>query len=142
MKYTATLLAATAILAFTAVEASAQSRGVVRAQGQNGAVAAGAGPNGAFVRGRGAVQNSDGSVTAGSAGAVRGPAGARAARGSTTTVNPDGSASRESRFGAAGANGAVSSSGSSTRNADGTYTGARNTQAVGAQGGTYPGATT
>jgi len=89
------------------------------------------------------VQNADGSVTAGSAGAIRTPMGGRAVRGSTTTVNPDGSATRRGGFAAQGAQGgAVTSQGSSTLNADGTYSGSRTTNATGPQGQTYQGTTT
>jgi hypothetical protein len=118
--------------------------GRVRARGENGVVTGAVGPSGgATVRGRGAVQNPDGSVTAGSAGAVRTPAGNAAVRASTTTVNPDGSAVRRSGFAAQGANGASAvSEGTTTRNADGTYDSTRNTQATTATGNTYQGTTT
>lgn len=135
MKHASALVAATALFALVAADATAQSRGRVRAAGENGAVAAGVGPQGgAFVRGRGAVQNPDGSTTAAGGGAARGPNGGRVARGATTTVNPDGSATRRGAVAAQGPNGGSgSSTGSATRNADGTYSGARNTAATGSQ---------
>lgn len=142
MKYVVTLAAATAMLAFSVADASAQSRGHVRAQGPNGMVGAGASQNGAYVRGRGSVNNSDGSVTYGSGGAIAGVNGGGGVRGSTTNVNPDGSVSRNSVAAAAGVNGGVSTQGSTNRNSDGTWSGSRNTQAVGAQGSTYQGSTT
>jgi hypothetical protein len=138
-----TMTLAAAALAFSMAGVAEAREGRIAARGQNGAVIAGAGPNGgAVVRGRGAVQNEDGSVTAGSAGAVRTPSGGRAARASTTTANPDGSATRRGGFAAEGANGSVASSGSATRNADGTASGSRSTSATNAAGGTYQGTTT
>jgi hypothetical protein len=118
--------------------------GRARARGDQGVVTATSGPNGgAATRSRGATQNADGSVTAGSAGAARTPQGGRAARGSTTTANPDGSATRTSRAAAEGANGgSASTQGATTRNADGTVTSSRETNGTNPQGGTYQGVTT
>lgn len=143
MKTLSVLVAATAVFAMTAYDASAQSRGRVRAQGPNSAVAAGYGPNGGtYVRGGGVQHNADGSVTARSGGAARGPNGGAAVRGSTTTLNPDGSASRQSGAAARGPNGGtVASTGSATRNADGTYSGQRSTEATGPNGNSYSGST-
>lgn len=141
--FTKTSMIALAVAAL-AISGVAEAReGRVKARGQNGVVAAGAGPNGgAAVRGRGAVQNDDGSVTAASGAAVRGPNGGRGARASTTTVNPDGSATRQGGFAAETDQGAIASSGSATRNADGTYSGSRATQATSAvTGNTYQGTT-
>lgn len=144
MKTLTIMIGSVAALALVAADASAQSRGRVRAQGDNGMVAAGAGPQGgAYVRGRGAVHNADGSVTSASGGAVRGPNGGRAGRASTMTVNPDGSATRQSVAGGQGPNGGQAiTSGETTRNADGTYSTTRNTSATGPQGATYSGQTT
>ncbi len=137
-------LAVTLATGLVATSVAEAREGRIRARGENGVAAAAAGPNGgAFARGRGAVQNQDGSVTSGSAGAIRTPQGARAVRGSTTTVNPDGSATRRSGFAAQSAQGGVvTSQGSSTLNADGTYSGARSTEATGPEGATYQGTTT
>jgi hypothetical protein len=144
MKTHLTLFAAALAATVTFASVADAREGRVRARGENGVATAGAGPNGgAIVRGRGAVENPDGSVTAGSAGAFRGPNGAKGVRGSTTTVNPDGSATRRGGFAASGENGSVQSSGSSSRSTDGSYTGQRSTTATSANtGNTYNSTTT
>lgn len=136
-----TALAATLAVTLIAAGVAEAREGRVRARGDKGVVTGVAGPNGgAAVRGRGAVQNPDGSVTAGSAAAARTPQGGRAARASTTTVNPDGSATHKGGFAAEGANGGTAvSQGSATRNADGTVSGSRSTQATAPSGATYQG---
>lgn len=129
------LVAATGALTIAPTSAEAQQR--VRASGSNGTVVTNQGPNGgASVRSRGVRRNADGSVTAGSAGAIRGPNGARAARDSTTTVNPDGSARRQSSASASGSNGSATTTSDVTRNADGTYSGGRTTTATSTTTGT------
>lgn len=138
----ATLLCAASFAMLLATAADARpSR--TRISGQNGAVTAAGGPNGGFVRGRGAVQNADGGVTAGSGGAFATAGGARGARASTSTINPDGSATRQGGFGASGARGSASGESSLSRSADGTRTGTTSTTATSAAtGNTYKGATT
>jgi hypothetical protein len=130
------MIAATMV---ASVAAEAQSRARVRTP--HGVAAGATGPNGTVVRGRGAVRNADGSVTAGSGGAYQ-TANGQGARGSTTTVNPDGSATRRSGFAVQGARGTASGSGNVTRNADGTYSGGRTTTATSATtGNSYNGST-
>jgi hypothetical protein len=141
--FTKTVMMTIAVAAIGLSGVAEAREGRVKARGQNGVVAAGAGPNGgAYARGRGAVQNDNGSVTSASGAVARGPNGGRGARASTTTVNPDGSATHQGGFVAEGAQGSVASSGSAARNADGTYSGARSTQATSATtGATYKGST-
>jgi hypothetical protein len=126
-------------LTISAASVAEAREGRVRARGDHGVGVAAAGPNGgAVVRGRGAVENPDGSVTAGRAGAVRTPEGGRAARASKTTVNPDGTAQRESGVvGQSAAGGVAQTSGETTRNADGTISSDRTTQAKAADGSTF-----
>jgi hypothetical protein len=90
-------LSITALMTFSATEAAAASRHVVRPDAAGGATASN-------MRG------------------VRGPDGGYAARAGTTSVNPDGSASHRSGFAASGARGNVESSGSATRDASGNVT--------------------
>lgn len=135
------ILAATASLLATSIAAEARPTRV-KAAGNNGAVSAVKGPNGSAVRGRGAVRNADGSVTAGSGGAFKTANGGKGYRGSTTTVNPDGSANRRSALSGSGAKGSVSSQSDVTRNADGSYSGGRTTSATSATtGNSYNGST-
>ena len=107
---TTTLTIALLGAALTALDADAASRRVVRTDGQG-----------------------DASVV--SAGAVRGPNGASAARAGTTTRNADGSATHRSGFEAQGAKGSVESVGSATRAADGSVTQSRTTSATNAATG-------
>jgi len=127
-----------------ALTATAAEAGSLRARGSNGFFGAAAGPNGgAAMHGRGYRQNSDGSLTGASGGVYRLPNGGVGGRASTTTVNPDGSLSRSGTFGASGPNGNVNSSGSFARDASGTWSGARNTQATNNNTGvSYQGSTT
>jgi hypothetical protein len=96
--------------AFTATEAGAASRHVVR-------------PNAA------------GGTTATNMRAVRGPGGGYATRAGTTSINPDGSASHRSGFAAAGTSGSAESSGSASRDASGNVTQSRSTTATSAATG-------
>lgn len=132
----AALALSTGLLTMPAA-ADAQTR--VHARGSHGTAVAASGPDGGVVRGRGAVRNADGSVTAASGGAFRTATGARSARGSTTTVNPDGSATRRGGFAASGVRGSAASQGTVIRNADGTYSGGRSTTATSTTGATYNG---
>jgi hypothetical protein len=134
---------AIATLGMITVSAAADARPTrARAVGQNGVIAGASGPNGGAIRGRGAIQNADGSVTAGSGGAFRTAAGGKGYRASTTTVNPDGSANRRSSAAASGLRGSGSTSSNVTRNADGTYSGGRSTTATrAATGNSYDGST-
>jgi hypothetical protein len=135
------MIAAMSALLMTSVAADARPKRV-KAAGSNGSVTAVQGANGSSVRARGAKQNSDGSVTTGRTGAFKTANGAKGARASSTTVNPDGSANRRSARGASGAAGSYSTSSDVTRNADGTYSGGRTTNATrAATGNSYSGST-
>jgi hypothetical protein len=135
------ILAATAGLFAMAATADARPTRA-KAAGQNGSVTAIKGANGSGVRARGAVKNADGSVTSGRTGAFQTANGAKGARGSTTTINPDGSANRRTARGATGARGSYGTTSDVTRNADGTYSGGRSTNATSnATGNTYNGST-
>ena len=88
----------------------------VKARGQNGTVTAAANANGgAVVRGRGKVENADGSTTVASGGARRTAEGGRAVRAGTATYN-DATGEYSSQRGGAvqAANGATASTQSST----------------------------
>jgi hypothetical protein len=132
-----------ATLGLVVVSAAADARpNRVRVSGQNGVVTGVSGANGSAIRGRGAVQNADGSVTAASGGAFRTAAGGKGYRSATTTINPDGSANRRSSAAASGPRGSGSTSSNLTRNADGSYSGGRTSTATRAStGNTYSGST-
>ncbi len=134
------LVASALLIAGSAAEAR---QGVVRVHGTNGAASAVKGPNGgAAIRGRGAVQNEDGSVTAGRGAAYRRPNGGTGVRGSTTTVNPDGSGTHSGAYSASGPNGSVDSAGAVSRDAAGNWSGGRSTSATNATtGNSYQGST-
>jgi hypothetical protein len=136
----AAVVAATSLIASAMVAEARPNR--VKARGQNGVAAGVAGPNGAAVRGRGAVRNADGSVTAASGGAAAGINGGRGFRGATTTVNPDGSARRQSAAGVSGARGSAATQSDLSRSADGTLSGGRTTNATSnVTGNSYNGST-
>ena len=137
-KFAAGILASSLLLVMGTAEAR---QGIVKARGPNGAATAVRGPNGgAGMRGRGMVQNEDGSVTRASGGAWRNANGGTSLRGRTTTVNPDGSATHSGSAYASGAKGTAESSGSFARDADGNWTGSRNSSATNAEtGNSYAG---
>ncbi|MGE4410893.1 MAG: hypothetical protein AB7D33_10030 [Sphingobium sp.] len=124
------------------VGGTAEARqGVIKARGTNGVVTAVRGPNGTTgARARGTVRNEDGSLTRASGGAWRNANGGTSVRGATTTVNPDGSGTRTSNAYASGAKGTASSSGTLSRDAEGNWTGNRNSTATNAAtGNSYSG---
>lgn len=131
-----------ATLALAAAGTADARQGSIKARGANGSVSAKSGPNGTMVRGRGTVQNDDGSVTTRSGGAYQGANGSQAKRASTTTVSPDGSASRSGEAYASGPNGSASSAGGFQRDANGNWSGGRTTSATNANtGNSYSGST-
>lgn len=136
------VIAAGAIALLTLADTASAATGHVRARGANGMVAAGSSNGNSYVRGRGHTTNSDGSLTAASGGAFKLNNGAYGARASTTTVNPDGSATHSGSAYTAGARGTASTTGGFTRNADGTVSGARDTDITAANGNGYSGSTT
>jgi hypothetical protein len=109
-----------------------------------GRAAAGSGRNGgAYARGAGVATDAQGNAVGGSAAAVQTANGGQAARAGAFQRNADGSATRQGGFAASGQNGAAQSSGGVTRSADGTFAGARSTQATNANtGNSYAGETT
>jgi hypothetical protein len=110
--------------------------------GKGTMAAAGSAGGNSWARGRATTTNENGGKTVTSGGAFQGANGARGARASQTTVNADGSATSQSGFTASGARGSASSQGSATRNADGTFNGARTSTATSAAtGNTYNGST-
>lgn len=132
------------IASLVTIAAAPAQAGSVRARTGKGTAAAAGSVNGtSWARGRTARTDSDGSTTGISGGGFRGANGSSGARASTTTVNPDGSATRRGGFAAQGPRGSAASEGNATRNADGTYSGSRNSTATSAAtGNSYNGATT
>lgn len=136
------LTAIAATLALTTAATAEARQGSIKARGPNGAVSAKAGPNGGMVRGRGTVQNEDGSTTHRSGGAFQGANGSTGRRQSSTTVAPDGSVSRNGQASVSGPNGSANSAGGFQRGADGTWSGSRSTSATNANtGNSYSGST-
>lgn len=135
------LVAAAAALVMVSAAADARpTRGKV--VGQNGSISGVSGANGGTIRGRGTVQNADGSVTTKSGRAAQTVNGGKGFRRSTTTVNPDGSANRQSAAAANGPRGSAATSSNVTRNADGSYSGGSTSTATNnATGNTYNGST-
>ncbi|UPG94619.1 hypothetical protein [Luteibacter aegosomatissinici] len=92
---------------------------------------------------RGIHANPNGGVTAGHAGGFRGPDGAAGVHGRRTTSDGLGNVTSNARSAWRGPNGGTATSqGSASRNADGTGSFDRTTQAHGANGGSYNGSTT
>ena len=140
--HTKILTAIAATLALTAAATADARQGSFKARGPNGVVAGKTGPNGTVVRGRGRVQNADGSVTQRSGGAFQGTNGSSGKRASSTTVSPDGSVSRSGEAYVSGTNGSASSAGAFQRDADGNWSGSRSTTATNNNtGNSYSGST-
>lgn len=138
-----TTLTAAAVLAALALTTTADAKGSVRVRGSNGHAAAVAGSRGVAGRAGGTVTAEDGTVTHASGGGFAGANGARGARASTTSVSPDGTVTHEGAASTSGARGSASTQGGFTRNADGTSSGSRTTNATNAQtGNSYAGSTT
>ena len=93
------------------------------------------GPNGAVLRGRTATTDGQGNASVTSRGAAMGAQGGMAVRQGSTTRNADGSASYSGAVSAQNAQGSLQSNGGATRNADGTVTQGRTTTATSAATG-------
>ncbi|MCJ2179255.1 hypothetical protein [Novosphingobium album (ex Hu et al. 2023)] len=138
-----TTLTAAAVLAALALTSTADAKGTVRVRGTNGHAAATAGQRGVAGRAGGTMVAEDGTVTHASGGGFVGANGARGARASSTSVSPDGTVSHQGAAATSGANGSASTQGGFTRNADGTTSGSRSTNATNAYtGNSYSGSTT
>jgi len=142
-------LSAAALVALTTFTLDASAEGRLGGWRQNwaGGVTGGSvhnwtGPNGGTATGvRGGWTNGDGDGVFGSRGCVSGAAGQGCRAGVTTFDN--GTVNHQSGFVAQGANGgSATSRGGFTRNADGTSAGARATDIIGPNGGSYAGQTT
>lgn len=138
-----TALTAATVLAALALASTAEAKGTLRVRGTNGHGTVTAGQRGVAGRAGGTVVAEDGTVTHGSGGGFLGANGARGARASTTSVSPDGTVSHQGAASTSGARGSASTQGGFTRNADGTASGSRTTQATNAYtGNSYSGSTT
>lgn len=93
------------------------------------------GPNGGVLRGRTATTDGQGNTSVTSRGAVVGAQCGMAVRQGSTTRDADGSASHSGSLSAQNARGSLQSSGGATRNADGTVTQARTSTATSAATG-------
>lgn len=129
-------------------EAQVRARGrVVHSNASGGTTAvtgaAGAGGNGgAYARGRRVTTDGAGNARVTSGTAVRTSSGATAVRAGQTNVSSDGGVSHNSGFAASGSKGSIQSTGSAQRNADGSASGERTTNATAENGNTYSGETT
>jgi hypothetical protein len=133
---------AAAIVAAMSFTSVAEAGKRLKLSGQNGTVNVVKGPNGVGACGRGKTANADGSTTYGRGCAGKGVNGSTAAGGSTTTLNQDGSVSRKVKRKGSGSNGSYSTEGGFTRNANGTLSGQRNTNATNNKtGNSYSGST-
>lgn len=95
------------------------------------------------VAGRATVANPNGGVTSVGGAAVKGPNGGAGVRGRAVTTDGQGNAKWGQGAAVKGPNGGqAATAGSGQRNADGTYSGQRATQATDANGNTYTGSTT
>jgi len=134
IKLISTLAAAAAVMVASTADAQ-QAR--VKARGANGTVTAAARADGsAVVRGRGTVQNEDGSTTVVSGGARRTAEGGRAVRAGTATYNEETGAYSSQRGAAAEtASGATANTSSTTSGSRGEgWTRSGSTSASGSQG--------
>lgn len=140
LRTTATAIAALSALALSS---TADARGLLHVRGANGGGTVVAGQRGVAARAHGTTTSADGTVTHASGGAFRGVNGSRGYRASETSVSPDGTVSHQGSAAASGARGSYASEGGVTRNADGIWSGGRETSATSAAtGNSYSGSTT